>query len=73
MVHAVAVAAAVAVAGTLGKGNGHFFGFHRMSSSCVMGATASGGVTFMRVFSSLIPSTCFIAYLLFAWTNFHCQ
>ena len=35
------------------------------------GVTASGGVTFMRVFSSLIPSTCFIAYLLFAWTNFH--
>ena len=27
----------------------------------IMGATASGGVTFMRVFSSLIPSTCFIA------------
>ena len=36
-----------------------------------MGATASGGVSFMRVFSSLIPSTCFIACLLFAWTNFH--
>ena len=35
-----------------------------------MGATASGSVTFMRVFSSLIPSTCFIACLLFAWTNF---
>ena len=30
-------------------------GFHRMSSFCIMGATASGGVTFMRVFSSLIP------------------
>ena len=44
--------------------------FHRMSSSS-RGATASGGVTFMRVFSSLIPSTCFIACLLFAWTNFH--
>ena len=44
------------------------FGFHRMSSSCVMGTTASGGVTFMRAFSSLIPSTCFIACLLFAWT-----
>ena len=29
-----------------------------------MGATASGGVTFMRVFSSLILSTCFIACLL---------
>ena len=36
-----------------------------------MGATASGGVTFMRVLSSLIPSTCSIACLLFAWTNFH--
>ena len=35
-----------------------------------MGATASGGVTFMRVFSFLIPSTWFIACLLFAWTNF---
>ena len=40
--------------------------------ACVilMGATASGGFTFMRVFSSLIPSTCFIACLLFAWTRF---
>ena len=28
----------------------------------VMGATTSGGVTFMRVFSSLIPSTCFISH-----------
>ena len=46
-------------------------GFHRMSSSCAMGATASGGVTFMRAFSSLIPSACFIVCLLFAWTNFH--
>ena len=45
-----------------------------------MGATASGGVTFIRVFSSLIPRTCFIACLLLAqlalrldlcWTNFH--
>ena len=26
-----------------------------------MGATASGGVTLMRAFSSLIPSTCFIS------------
>ena len=34
-------------------------------------ATASGGATFMCAFSSLIPSTCFIACLLFAWTNFH--
>ena len=34
---------------------------------CIYG----GGVTFMRAFSSLIPSTCFIACLLFAWTNFH--
>ena len=24
------------------------FGFHRVSSSCAMGATASGGVTFMH-------------------------
>ena len=38
-----------------------------MSSSCVTGAIASGGVTVMRAFSSLIPSTCFIACLLFAW------
>ena len=37
----------------------------------VMGATTSGGVTFMRAFSSLLPSTCFIACLLFARTNFH--
>ena len=29
--------------------------------SCARGATASGGVTFMRAFSSLIPNTCFIA------------
>ena len=29
------------------------------------------GVTVMRAASSLIPSTCFIACLLFAWTNFH--
>ena len=42
-----------------------------MSSPCARGATASGGVTFMRAASSLIPSTCFIACLLFAWTNFH--
>ena len=35
------------------------FGFHRMSSPCARGATASGGVTFMRAASSLIPSTCF--------------
>ena len=27
------------------------FGFHRMSSSCARGATASGGVTFMRAAS----------------------
>ena len=46
-------------------------GFHRMSPSCTRGATASDGVTFIRAFSSLIPSTCFIACLLFAWTNFH--
>ena len=32
------------------------FGFHRMPSSCARGATASGGVTFMRAFSSLIPT-----------------
>ena len=30
-----------------------------------------GGVTFMRAASSLMPSTCFIVCLLFAWTNFH--
>ena len=47
------------------------FGFHRMSSSCARGATASGGVTFMRAASFLMPSTCFIACLLFACTNFH--
>ena len=39
-----------------------------MSSSCVTGATTSGGVTFMRAFSSLIPSTCFIAYEMYAQT-----
>ena len=56
------------------------FGFHRMSSSCIMGATgsptASGGVTFMRVFSSVPVSDPdllhrLLACLLFAWTNFH--
>ena len=41
------------------------FGFHRMSSPCARGATASGGVTLKRAASSLIPSTCFIACLLF--------
>ena len=33
------------------------FGYHRMSSSCARNATASGGVTFMRVFSFLIPAS----------------
>ena len=47
------------------------FGFHRMSSPCAKDATASGGVTFMRAASFLMPSTCFIACLLFACTNFH--
>ena len=47
------------------------FGLHRMSSPCASGATASDVVTFMRAASSLIPSTYFIACLLFAWTNFH--
>ena len=45
--------------------------FHRMSSPCARGATASGGVTFMRAASFLIPNTCFIAFLLFDWINFH--
>ena len=42
------------------------FGFHLMSSPCAKGATASGGVTFMHAVSFLMPSTCFIACLLFA-------
>ena len=42
-----------------------------MSSPCAKGATASGGVTFMRAASFLMPSTCFIACLLFACTNYH--
>ena len=38
-----------------------------MSSPCTKDATASGGVTFMRAVSFLMPSSCFIACLLFAW------
>ena len=34
----------------LHKINGVTFGFHRMSSSCLLVMGASGGVTFMRVF-----------------------
>ena len=43
------------------------FGFHRMSPPCARGATASGGVTFKRAASFLIPSTCYLLHRLLAF------
>ncbi len=48
----------------------------RQGAATLVQQAWSGGykracVTFMHAVSLLMPSTCFIACLLFAWTNFH--